>query len=51
MERNLLDKYFSDRDQVTIDTILGTAPTEKELIEEGYRLANKEIGYRIEHLK
>jgi len=51
MERNLLDKYFSGRDQITIDNILGTAPTEKELIEEGYRLANKEIGYRIEHLK
>jgi len=51
---HILDDYslaFSDRDQVTIDTILGTAPTEKELIEEGYRLANKEIGYRIEHLK
>lgn len=51
IERNLLDKYFSNRGQLTIDSLLGNEMTEKEMIEEGYRLANKEIGYRIENLK
>lgn len=51
IERNILDKYFSNRGQLTIDSLLGNEMTEKEMIEEGYRLANKEIGYRIENLK
>lgn len=50
IEKNLLEKYFEDRNQITIDYILGTNKSEKEMIEESYRLANKEIGYRIEHL-
>lgn len=51
IERNILDKYFPNRGQLTIDSLLGNEMTEKEMIEEGYRLANKEIGYRIENLK
>lgn len=51
IEINLLDKYFSNRGQVTIDALLGNELSEKEMIEEGYRLANREIGYRIENLK
>lgn len=35
---------------MTIDYLLGTNKSEEEMIKEGYRLANKEIGYRIEHL-
>ena len=50
MEHALLEKYFKDRDQMTIESLLGNEKSEKEMIEEGYRLANKEIGYRIEHL-
>ncbi|MBQ6630794.1 MAG: DUF488 domain-containing protein [Romboutsia sp.] len=50
IEKSLLEKYFEDRNQMTIDYILGTNRSEKEMIEESYRLANKEIGYRIEHL-
>lgn len=50
IEKSLLDKYFEDRNQITIDYMLGTDKNEKEMIEESYRLANKEIGYRIEHL-
>ena len=50
IEKSLLEKYFEDRNQMTIDYILGTNKSEKEMIEESYRLANKEIGYRIEHL-
>ena len=35
---------------MTIDDLIGNSMTREEIIEEGYRLANKEIGYRIEHL-
>ncbi|SFB39795.1 DUF488 family protein [Clostridium frigidicarnis] len=51
IEENLLDKYFKDRNQMTIDVLLGNELTDENMIEEGYRLANKEIGYRIENLK
>ena len=50
IEQMLLDKYFSNRAQMTIDDLIGNSLTREEMIEEGYRLANKEIGYRIEHL-
>ena len=50
IEQMLLDKYFSNRNQMTIDDLIGNALTREEMIEEGYRIANKEIGYRIEHL-
>ena len=39
-----------NRNQMTIDDLIGNSLTREEMIEEGYRLANKEIGYRIEHL-
>lgn len=51
IESNILDKYFNNRAQLTIDYLLGNDLTEEEMINEGYRLANKEIGYRIENLK
>ena len=50
IEQMLLDKYFSNRNQMTIDDLIGNSLTREEMIEEGYRLANKEIGYRIENL-
>ena len=50
IEKSILEKYFEDRNQMTIDYLLGTNKSEEEMIKEGYRLANKEIGYRIEHL-
>lgn len=51
IEENLLDKYFSNRNQLTIDNLLGNSMSEEEMIREGYKLANKEIGYRVENLK
>ncbi|MCI9070949.1 MAG: hypothetical protein HFJ14_09875, partial [Clostridium sp.] len=51
IEQMLLDKYFSNRGQMTIDDLIGNSLTREEMIEEAYKLANKEIGYRIEHLK
>ncbi|HBF0312862.1 TPA: DUF488 domain-containing protein [Clostridioides difficile] len=50
IEESLLDKYFSDRKQLSIDNLLGSALTREEMIQEGYNLANKEIGYRTEKL-
>lgn len=50
IEENLLDKYFKNRGQITIDSLLGNGLNEKDMIKEGYRMANKEIGYRIENL-
>jgi uncharacterized protein (DUF488 family) len=51
IEENLLNKYFSNRNQITIENLLGNSMNEEEMIKEGYRLANKEIGYRVENLK
>lgn len=51
IEQMLLDKYFSNRGQMTIDDLIGNSLSREEMIEEAYKLANKEIGYRIEHLK
>ena len=36
---------------MTFDDLIGNSLSREEMIEEGYRMANKEIGYRIEHLK
>ena len=51
IEQMLLDKYFSNRNQMTIDDLIGNSLSREEMIDEGYRMANKDIGYRIEHLK
>lgn len=50
VEEDILNKYFSNRNQLTIDNLFGTAMSNKEMIDEGYKLANKEIGYRVENL-
>lgn len=50
IEQNLLNKYFKNRGQITIDSLLGNGLTDEDMIKEGYRMANKEIGYRIENL-
>lgn len=51
IETMLLDKYFKDRGQLTIDFLMGEGKGEKEMIEEAYDMANKEIGYRMEKIK
>ena len=51
LEEQLLEKYFEDINQLTIDSLLGNAISREDMIKEGYKLANKEIGYRIEKLK
>lgn len=50
IEELILEKYFPNRGQLTIDNLLGSCKSEKELIEDGYKLSNKEIGYRMEKL-
>lgn len=51
LEEQLLEKYFEDRNQLTIDALLGNDMSREDMIKESYKLANKEIGYRIEKLK
>ena len=51
MEEKLLEKYFEGRNQLTIDSLLGNAMSREDMIEESYKLANREIGYRLEKLK
>ncbi|WP_449390075.1 DUF488 domain-containing protein [Clostridium sp. ETTB3] len=51
IEEMLLNKYFSNRNQITIEDLTGNSLNNKEMINEGYKLANREIGYRIENLK
>lgn len=48
IENQLLDKYFSDRNQITIDSLIGNSMSKEDMINDAYRLANKEIGYRTE---
>lgn len=51
IENMLLEKYFKNRRQITLDSIIGDGKSEDEMLEEGYDLANKEIGYRMEKIK
>lgn len=51
IEDELLDKYFSNRNQITIDSIINENFGEEEILKEAYRLSNKEIGYRLEKIK
>ncbi|WP_042275235.1 DUF488 domain-containing protein [[Clostridium] dakarense] len=50
IEESLLDKYFDERNQLSIDNLLGNEKSRDDMIKEGYKIANKEIGYRIEHI-
>ncbi|WP_294155784.1 DUF488 domain-containing protein [uncultured Clostridium sp.] len=51
IEKMILDKYFPNRAQITIDSLLGEGMDEDEMIKSAYRKANIEIGYRIENIK
>ncbi|WP_455538117.1 DUF488 domain-containing protein [Terrisporobacter sp.] len=50
LEELLLEKYFDEKNQLTIDSLFGCDMSLEDMIKESYRLANKEIGYRIEKL-
>lgn len=51
LEEKLLEKYFSNRKQITFDTLMGTEPSKEEMIRECYRYSNREIGYRVERIE
>lgn len=51
IEERILDKYFPERNQITIDALLGNEKTREDLIKEAYKLANREIGIRVENLQ
>lgn len=50
IENQMLDKYFKDRSQITIENLLGIDNDREELIDKCYKLANREIGFRVEKL-
>ena len=50
IDEMLLNKYFSNRNQLTIEDLIGNSLNREEMVNEGYKLANREIGYRIENL-
>jgi uncharacterized protein (DUF488 family) len=50
IEERILEKYFPDRNQITIDALLGNEKTREDFIKEAYKLANREIGIRVENL-
>ncbi|MDO5516676.1 MAG: DUF488 domain-containing protein [Clostridium sp.] len=51
IEEDLLNKYYKDRTQLTIDHLLGTSLSNEEMISDSYKKANREIGYRVENMK
>ncbi|MDF2612263.1 MAG: hypothetical protein K0S71_49 [Clostridia bacterium] len=51
LEARLLEKYYSKKDQMTLDHLMGTEPSQAEKIQECYRQGNKEIGHRVEKIK
>ncbi|WP_069999735.1 DUF488 domain-containing protein [Cellulosilyticum sp. I15G10I2] len=51
LEERLLEKYYYNKDQITVDVLLGTELSREEMLGECYRQSNKEIGYRVEKLK
>ncbi|WP_297438178.1 DUF488 family protein [uncultured Clostridium sp.] len=48
IEECLLDKYFPNRHQLTLDSLLGNSKSREEMVEEGYKFANRDIGNRTE---
>ena len=50
IEERILDKYFPNRNQITIDALLGNEKTREDYIKEAYKLANRETGIRVENL-
>lgn len=46
LDSELLYRFFPERDQISMDELLGESRSDEELLEEAYRLRNKEVGYR-----
>lgn len=51
IEDNLINKYFKNREQVTIDYLLGNEMSKDEMIRDSYKKANREIGLRVENIE
>jgi len=51
MEERLLEKYYSKKDQITLDFFIGEEPSKEDRINKCYKESNKEIGYRVENIK
>lgn len=47
LEKRLLDMYFPNRYQLDFMDLIKKSKTEEELIDEAYKLRNKDIGYTL----
>lgn len=50
IEKMLLNKYFPNRNQITLDQLMGTGLNENDMTNRAYKMANREIGRRVEKL-
>ena len=50
IDEYIIDKYYRDGVQLSLDNLSRDILSKDDMIKEGYRKANKEIGYRIENL-
>lgn len=51
LEERLLDKFYDNRNQLTIENFMGEGSSKEEMLKECYRRSNKEIGYRVEKIE
>lgn len=51
MEEKLLEKYYTKRNQITFDSLLGIGPSREDMIKKCYSNSNREIGYRVERIE
>jgi len=53
MEEALLEKYHgkNKRDQIDFDSYIYGGPSKEDLINQCYKLGNRDIGYRVERIK
>ena len=51
LEERLIEKYYSENNQITFDILMGKEETRNERINSCYRKSNKEVGYRVEKIK
>ncbi|PHV69202.1 hypothetical protein CS063_17080 [Sporanaerobium hydrogeniformans] len=51
LEEALKERYYEEQDQLMLNIHTGETLSKEEEIREGYRRANKFIGYRVERLK
>lgn len=50
LEERMLDKYYPQEEQITMDFLLIGEKSREEKLKDSYRKVNREIGFRVENL-